>query len=376
MLEEYPPKSIVIAKVKGYPAWPAMVLDPDLLPSHILNKRPKNKQQEPTPNVLPIKFFSDDTYIWIKSNDIKPLSKDDIAAHFVQSSQKRRKDTVLDQAFRLASDPLDMEVFIKYGSKGAPDVIEMDEDDDNDENDEEETVVVKTPARKKQKVSTTSKLTSSKRSIAEAKREAERELLAQYDSDWGLQDINKYSIKEGNYIFDSLAEQKAVFDNIPDISQFSELYEKSIEKFKKIEEQVIEQLLSATPNTDELCHLLTQFLALISKLPRSSITKSQLLRALILDQRKHSSDQAQHEFKDKTAKILKRLGIEVRENTEDELVVKSENSTAQSTPASTAQSTPEVTEPVRKEEIVVKQESEAVNSVDSPLKHEVQINGF
>lgn len=376
MSEEFPPESIVLAKVKGYPAWPAMVLDADLLPPHILNKRPKNKQHEPTPNILPIKFFSDDTYIWIKSGDIKPLSKDDIATHFVQSSQKRRKDTVLDQAFKLANDPLDMEIFIKYGSKGMPDATEIDGDDGDDgDNELEENVVVKTPARKKQKAAAP-KLTSDKKSPAEAKKEAERELLAQYDSDWGLQDINRYSIKEGNYIFDSLEEQKTVFAKIPDTHEFSELYEKPIEKFKKIEDDVLVQLLAETPNTEELNRQLTLFLGLINKVPRSVITKSKLLRALILDQRKHCSheDQGQLEFKVKSSKILKRLGIEVRENTEEELEVKSEASTAQSTPTSTVQSTPEVSEPV-KEEIEVKEKSEVANSVSSPLKHEVQING-
>ena len=37
-MSEYQPTSIVLAKVKGYPAWPAMVLDESLLPEHISNK--------------------------------------------------------------------------------------------------------------------------------------------------------------------------------------------------------------------------------------------------------------------------------------------------------------------------------------------------
>ncbi|KAI5970743.1 hypothetical protein CANMA_000162 [Candida margitis] len=366
MSEEYPPKSIVLAKVKGYPAWPAMVLDVDLLPPHILNKRPKNKQHEPTPNILPIKFFSDDTYIWIKTGDIKPLSKDDIAAHFVQSSQKRRKDTVLDRAFELANDPLDMEIFIKYGSKGEPEFTELDEEQEQEDDD----LVVKVPARKKQKVATPKQAkVVDKKTLAEEKKEAERKLLAQYDSDWGLQDFNKYSVTQGNYIFDSLEEQKSVFASIPDIGGFSSLFDKAIDKFRKIEEEVLEQLLSEdVSNTDELCQLLTSFSNLVSKVPRSVITKSRLIRALIVDQRKHSpGDHGQLDFKEKTSKILKRLGIEVRENTEEELEVKSE--------VSTAQSTPEVIESIQEEEVEVKVEPDTVNFVNSPLKHEVQTNG-
>ncbi|KAI5956068.1 hypothetical protein KGF57_003554 [Candida theae] len=387
MSEQYPPKSIVLAKVKGYPAWPAMVLDVSLLPSHILNKRPMNKQHEPTPNIIPIKFFSDDTYIWIKSTDIKPLSQEDIAAHFFQSSKKRRKDTVLDQAFQLAKDPLDMKEFIKYGSKGAPEGVDANAGDDvvdtgeeEEEEEEEEDVVVKVPPRKKQKVVAPASAVD-KKSLAEAKKREEEELLAQYDSDWGVQDFNKYSIKEGNYIYDSLEEQKTVFAKVPEASEFSQLYEKAIAKFRQIEEDVLEQLLTEKPNIDELCHLLTQFSSLISKVPRSVISKSKLLRALIVDQRKQVSEdddgQGQLQFKERASKILKRLGIEVRENIEEDFEAKSEAVSAQSTPTSTVQSTPEVVEPVDpvKEEVVVKVDGVTVNPVDSPLKHEVQING-
>lgn len=47
-MSEYQPTSIVLAKVKGYPAWPAMVLDESLLPEHISNKKPKSKTNPPT----------------------------------------------------------------------------------------------------------------------------------------------------------------------------------------------------------------------------------------------------------------------------------------------------------------------------------------
>lgn len=42
-MSEYQPTSIVLAKVKGYPAWPAMVLDESLLPEHISNKNQNRK---------------------------------------------------------------------------------------------------------------------------------------------------------------------------------------------------------------------------------------------------------------------------------------------------------------------------------------------
>lgn len=104
-MSEYQPTSIVLAKVKGYPAWPAMVLDESLLPEHISNKKPKSKTNPPTsissptpqspskkkPSIIvPVRFFSDDTYIWINTNDLKPLTKQMIQDYFSTSSKKEK----------------------------------------------------------------------------------------------------------------------------------------------------------------------------------------------------------------------------------------------------------------------------------------------
>ncbi|EGV66657.1 hypothetical protein CANTEDRAFT_112378, partial [Yamadazyma tenuis ATCC 10573] len=61
--DAFSPTSIVLAKVKGYPPWPAMVLDEMILPDHILARRPKTVKLPPKRKnqgpvlILPVRFF-------------------------------------------------------------------------------------------------------------------------------------------------------------------------------------------------------------------------------------------------------------------------------------------------------------------------------
>lgn len=227
----YQPTNIVLAKVKGYPAWPAMVLEESLLPPHILSKQPKSSKSTTTSTttttttvkkIVPVRFFSDDTYIWININDIKPLTKEDIQNYFKKSNLKRKIDLLLNTAYELANDPPDMEQFIKYGSKGVPE--ESSEDDE----------VLSIPAKKKQKQAQSPKkktkdnkikkepIKSKPKPKSKAKPKAKPEpkpkpkpvVVNEYDDDWGLDDFNKYDKSTGNYIYETEAEQQKVFKSI------------------------------------------------------------------------------------------------------------------------------------------------------------------
>ena len=227
----YQPTNIVLAKVKGYPAWPAMVLEESLLPPHILSKQPKSSKSTTTSTttttttvkkIVPVRFFSDDTYIWININDIKPLTKEDIQNYFKKSNLKRKIDLLLNTAYELANDPPDMEQFIKYGSKGVPE--ESSEDDE----------VLSIPAKKKQKQAQSPKkktkdnkikkepIKSKPKPKSKAKPKAKPEpkpkpkpvVVNEYDDDWGLDDFNKYDKYTGNYIYETEAEQQKVFKSI------------------------------------------------------------------------------------------------------------------------------------------------------------------
>ncbi|RCK65573.1 ISWI one complex protein 4 [Candida viswanathii] len=214
----FPPTTIVLAKVKGYPPWPAMVLDETLLPAHILSKQPKSKTPtSANPNtvkkVVPVRFFSDDTYIWINTNDMKELSKEDISKYISSSAQKRRKDNLLEQAYELANDPPDMQQFILYGSKGVPPEPETTSEDDE---------VLSIPAKKKQKQQQQKQAASPKKKKespkpkpkATPKPKPKPEPVVEYDDDWGLDEFNKYDKALGNFIYDTEEEQTKVFSKV------------------------------------------------------------------------------------------------------------------------------------------------------------------
>ncbi|KAG7195107.1 uncharacterized protein KQ657_003628 [Scheffersomyces spartinae] len=159
-----PPGSVMLAKVKGYSAWPAMVLDPDLLPENISALKPKNGI-----NFTPVRFFADDTYIWIKNADLRELSveviqdylkkhddepaelknEDDGTNSMTSASEvdntalvepethkpskvtpikkakkKSKKEVLLLEAYKLANSPPPMDTFVKYGSLGEPPTVE------------------------------------------------------------------------------------------------------------------------------------------------------------------------------------------------------------------------------------------------------------
>ncbi|KAI5959717.1 uncharacterized protein KGF55_004949 [Candida pseudojiufengensis] len=383
MSEKYPASSIVLAKVKGYPAWPAMVLEESLLPDHIFAKKPKFKSQssESEPTVLPIKFFNDDTYFWMKTNDLKPLSKDDIAIHFAQSSQKRRKDNVLETAFEMASNPLDMETFIKFGSHGEPSEEDFDIFED--------TIEVKAPPKKKQKTSTTTttkkhpklkiilKKDPKKEQLVREKEE-ERKLMLEYDSDWGIDDFNKYDKLEGNYIYETKQKQQDLFSKIPDSQELIEIYNEALERYKTLEfkflsDYLIDESESESINYKSLQKDLKEFDKMIDEIPKSIITKSKILRLLILNQRKSPLEEKDAiQFYKNVEKVLKKLEIVVRENTEEDFEIKSVESTKLTTPEVT---TPEITpnpessSSIESEVIIIPDVKDEDHT--SPLKNEI-----
>ncbi|EGW30149.1 uncharacterized protein SPAPADRAFT_63758 [Spathaspora passalidarum NRRL Y-27907] len=342
-IDAFPPTTIVLAKVKGYPAWPAMVLDETILPEHILAKKPKTKStataaasassspkkktnSSPT-RILPVRFFSDDTYIWINSHDVKLLSRESIEEYFSSSSKKRRKDNLLETAYQLANDPPDMELFIKYGSRAAP----------PDEEEQVEEVVEKPPRKKSSakpkakaapkakvkpgpKPKETAKKQDPKKLAAEKKKQEEKKHMAEYDSDWGLDELNVYDPTTGDYIFDTEEKQESFFDQIPDATTIQNDLNKITNKFTKIEDKLVDLLLSEeTIKEDAIIDQLSLLENMLKQLPKTVITRSKLLRVLILTKRKPEESFNYEQIKSKIDRVLKKLELEVRENTESEL---------------------------------------------------------
>ncbi|CAX40638.1 component of the ISW1B complex, putative [Candida dubliniensis CD36] len=381
-MSEYPPTSIVLAKVKGYPAWPAMVLDESLLPEHISNKKPKSKTNHPTTTtigttpisspskkkpsiIVPVRFFSDDTYIWININDLKPLTKQMIQDYFSTSSKKRRIDNLLQTAYELANDPPEMELFIEYGSKGAPPPMEEEEEE------KEEKTTSKSPVKKKVKKVVKEKAKAKAKAKAKPKPKAKskqlpivkpktkdiKESIIENDPDWGLEEFNQYNKQLGNYIFDSEQEQIKNFTKLQSslsssssssLSSINSIHNnKIIDKFKSIENDLINYLLLSL-NTDSsnslsmkneiIIKLLNDLsINIIPKLPKNIIIKSKLLRVLILSIRKPKpkpNDELKN-IKSIIQNILHGLSIDIRENTEEEIIKSNKDNNKESSVSQT-----------------------------------------
>lgn len=173
----YQPTDIVLAKVKGYPAWPAMVVPIELIPENVMRSRHQQvskrkgtgdkdmidgdeieeeesgddnpddfivyseilkfkKFNTPRPQYC-VKFFCDDSYIWVRSADLKPLSSEQCNAWLKKPSSRNKK---LIPAFEMASkgiDGIDVWEFIEYGSAGKPDEEEYVEYEEEEEEEEE-----------------------------------------------------------------------------------------------------------------------------------------------------------------------------------------------------------------------------------------------
>lgn len=390
--DEYSPTTVVLAKVKGYPPWPAMVLEESLLPENIIKMKPKSNRPKPAisaspkkrkslppARILPIRFFSDDTYIWINSHDLKLLSKADIEKH--RSGSKKRKDNLLEKAYDLADDPPDMELFVLYGSRAAPpeepEVIEATEDSESVDVDEE--VENEEPASKKRKTTAPKKKPALKSSTAakskattkisakapakatakskpvakkvnpkqakiderklllEKKKEEERKLAAEYDDDWGLEDLNTFDAKTGNYIFDTEKEQTVYFTKtLPSAAVVQANFTKVQNKFDKISEQLVDNLLSDEVEENKVSPLLDQLFQLLKQsLPKTLILKSRLLRVLILTARKPLEQFPNEDIKARITDMLDDfLEIEVSTNIIDANIESEQPSTVASKQAS------------------------------------------
>ncbi|KAK9472496.1 uncharacterized protein V1510DRAFT_394441 [Dipodascopsis tothii] len=148
----FTPGTIVTAKLKGFPPWPAMILTEEFLPANILKMKPigggrrrKNAPEETKDDApeevsaWPVRFFNDDNYMWATRSELKLLPK--ATAESFVSSSKAKKDKALIQAYKIAADPPDMK---------AADEMDVDEPE-KDEPEYEEEKPKRKPAKRKPK---------------------------------------------------------------------------------------------------------------------------------------------------------------------------------------------------------------------------------
>ncbi|KAH3687497.1 hypothetical protein WICPIJ_001528 [Wickerhamomyces pijperi] len=156
----FPPGTIVLAKLKSFPPWPAIVIPNDLVPEKILKSKPKKPSssaggssggsRRPKRKAAPVastdlfkvwcvRFLKDDTFMWASLNELELLTTEKIQSAL--GGWKNIKKKQLKSAYEMALSPPDVEDFIIWGSDGKPIQIDNEADDEDftiDDEDEEE----------------------------------------------------------------------------------------------------------------------------------------------------------------------------------------------------------------------------------------------
>lgn len=97
MASEYRVGDVVLAKIRGFPAWPGIIVDDADVPAAVRAEKPSSKQAP----LFTIRFFPAADYHWATPRDLTHLSTDDIDAFL--ASHKKSGD--LQKAYKLARDP-------------------------------------------------------------------------------------------------------------------------------------------------------------------------------------------------------------------------------------------------------------------------------
>ncbi|KAG2221691.1 hypothetical protein INT45_002729 [Circinella minor] len=123
--EDYPPGTIVFAKLKGYPWWPARVEDDKSIPPKVLKQR-TSKAKGPLWTVF---FFGSRDYGFFGPESIRPFNKENVE-HDLKTKKFKTKD--LENAVRQALDPSLLEK------------LEQEEEEEEEESEEEQQPAKKT----------------------------------------------------------------------------------------------------------------------------------------------------------------------------------------------------------------------------------------
>jgi hypothetical protein len=91
-------RDIVLAKVRGYPPWPGMVVDPQNVSKEVLRERPHNKKS----SFYCVKFFPKGDHAWLVAKDISRLKPHEIEA-FINEPSKRSGELL--DGYKVAVDP-------------------------------------------------------------------------------------------------------------------------------------------------------------------------------------------------------------------------------------------------------------------------------
>ncbi|SAM01734.1 hypothetical protein [Absidia glauca] len=138
----YPPGTVVFAKLKGYPWWPAKIEDESSVPAKVMKQKTKTKSP-----IWTVFFFGSRDYGFFGPDSIRPFDKVNVEKDL---KAKKFKTKDLEMAVREALDPRLMD----------QDAEDEGEEDDNDDDEELPEEKAPQPKKKANKAAATGKGTS------------------------------------------------------------------------------------------------------------------------------------------------------------------------------------------------------------------------
>lgn len=133
---KYEVNEIVLGKLRGFPAWPGQVVDPDTVRPDVAKDRPKKS------NFYCIRFFPAGDHAWLNTKDLSKLKTHEIEAYI---NEPHKKNGDLLTGYRIALDPSKWEEEMAKKQEAAEeananaevDELDAEEDDDDDGDDDE-----------------------------------------------------------------------------------------------------------------------------------------------------------------------------------------------------------------------------------------------
>lgn len=136
---------VVLAKIRGFPAWPGIIMGDGDVPSAVLAERPAAKGKA----LYTVRFFPDADYHWATARDLTLLTPEAIDT-FLAGPQKKTSE--LYKAYKVARDPTawnaEKNRIVREAEAALENVPDPDEDEDAAEEEDEEDEPPK-PARKR-----------------------------------------------------------------------------------------------------------------------------------------------------------------------------------------------------------------------------------
>ncbi|KAF8634291.1 hypothetical protein AX17_004245 [Amanita inopinata Kibby_2008] len=186
-VSSYETRDVVLGKVRGYPPWPGMVVDPESVPPSVAKERPTNKKA----TFYCVRFFPTGDYAWLVAKDISKLQAHEIES-YINEPYKKSGDLL--QGYRIALDPTKWEQEIEAARR---EVVEEEHSTEIDEleSENEDEDAAKAKSRKRKRMSDAAAASKSKKALTKSKRNGTKSRAMVESEDEG--DTGEAGVAEG-----------------------------------------------------------------------------------------------------------------------------------------------------------------------------------